>query len=330
MTLYWRESLPLNERSVYDSIYQAIKNKQNEVTIPHTSDKRMLELYLMILDDHPELFYVHPSFGFANGFMKSQIFLSYYDNANNEQQVINYIDQVTIHLINNLKAVKDDYQKIVRILNFLSMKIDYEIDSDNNQNLATAMCNGKAQCSGYSRTFKYLADKLGIWCICVYGDYVNNNQRTPHEWNIVKVNQEYYHLDVTSACCSSKAHNKHVQNYQLLFNDDEIKARNYNWKFNTTPKCTKRLIVDINGSIRVNDESNIFNNFYDLRNFLKKSMENRETIISFLVNITTYSPEKITEMVKKEIEKTLASLKIRYTMKIQIQGQNYILNMMYS
>lgn len=54
------------------------------------------------------------------------------------------------------------------------------------------LLNGKALCEGYSKAFMYLCQKSGIECICVAG-YANED----HMWNMLKLDGEWYHMDVT-------------------------------------------------------------------------------------------------------------------------------------
>ena len=52
---------------------------------------------------------------------------------------------------------------------------------------------GEALCEGYSKTFAYLCQSVGIPCVCVHG-YGNGGD---HMWNMVQLDGEWYHVDVT-------------------------------------------------------------------------------------------------------------------------------------
>ena len=51
----------------------------------------------------------------------------------------------------------------------------------------------KAKCGGYARTFMLLLSAAGIECHCILGTGENEN----HVWNIVKIEDVYYYVDVT-------------------------------------------------------------------------------------------------------------------------------------
>ena len=60
-------------------------------------------------------------------------------------------------------------------------------------NIIGAFCHGKAVCEGYSRAMQIMCFMLGINCSVVTGTVDE-----PHMWNLVKIDGNWYHLDLTS------------------------------------------------------------------------------------------------------------------------------------
>lgn len=56
-----------------------------------------------------------------------------------------------------------------------------------------ALVLGKAVCGGYAEAFKLFMDLLGIECYVVVG----SGDGIPHAWNMVELDGDYYHIDVT-------------------------------------------------------------------------------------------------------------------------------------
>ncbi|MDE6618486.1 MAG: hypothetical protein K2K13_05635, partial [Clostridiales bacterium] len=87
---------------------------------------------------------------------------------------------------------------------------------------------GKALCEGYSKAFKVIMDKLGIPCVLIAGpacngiDSVDGRESTyePHMWNAVRVEGEWYGVDVTW----NDTENNHGK-YLLLGEDSLMKSR---------------------------------------------------------------------------------------------------------
>lgn len=57
------------------------------------------------------------------------------------------------------------------------------------------LVNGSAICGGYTNAYMYILNKCGIECSTVTG--LDPEDDTPHIWNVVKMDGEYYHVDVT-------------------------------------------------------------------------------------------------------------------------------------
>lgn len=65
---------------------------------------------------------------------------------------------------------------------------------DDLRNVYGALVLKKAVCAGYASAFLYLMQQLGIECMYVRGNCSGEGR---HGWNIVKLEGDYYHVDVT-------------------------------------------------------------------------------------------------------------------------------------
>lgn len=68
----------------------------------------------------------------------------------------------------------------------------YDLTADMNQSAYSALVNGKSVCAGYARAYQYLLQQLGIPCY-----YCTGYSGGDHAWNIVKLEDGYYNVDVT-------------------------------------------------------------------------------------------------------------------------------------
>ena len=108
------------------------------------------------------------------------------------------IEQEKDIIINNLKG--SDYQNIVFIHDYIVDKIDY--DSTYNEigsyNIYGALVRKKCVCEGYAKAFKYLANSAGYECELMQGTATNSSgQSESHAWNCIKINDNWYEVDVT-------------------------------------------------------------------------------------------------------------------------------------
>lgn len=101
-----------------------------------------------------------------------------------------------------IRKIPTDYNEIEKILfiyKYLGRKIKYDkaIASLNYEERETHDCNSiydvlfenKGVCSSIAVTFRTLMDAVGIECQVVMSE--------EHEWNVVKINGHWYHLDLT-------------------------------------------------------------------------------------------------------------------------------------
>jgi transglutaminase-like putative cysteine protease len=68
----------------------------------------------------------------------------------------------------------------------------YDFNARHGQTMYSALVEGGSVCAGYTHAFQYLMQQMGIPCAYVLG-YANGY----HAWNIVKLDNEYYAMDVT-------------------------------------------------------------------------------------------------------------------------------------
>lgn len=97
-------------------------------------------------------------------------------------------------VINKADSQLTDYAKLKYIHDWIVNNTVYTLNGPAYKSEADgAVVYGKALCEGYSKTFMYMAQKLGFECICVVGSVDN----TAHMWNMVKLNGAWYHVDAT-------------------------------------------------------------------------------------------------------------------------------------
>ena len=96
-------------------------------------------------------------------------------------------------------------------------------------------------CAGYSSMFKLLCDQLGIYCIYVSGTAKGKDGWDVHSWNIVRINGNYYHIDVTFD--SGRFHANGKYEYKYYLRSDAAIQQDHQWdrkKYPAVPKDFKR------------------------------------------------------------------------------------------
>ena len=103
----------------------------------------------------------------------------------------NKFEQKTIEIINGASKLSTDYEKEKYVYDAIIDATEYDIDASVNQSPYSALVNGKSVCAGYARAFQYIMIRLGV------PTYYCAGMSKGHAWNIVKLENGYYHVDLT-------------------------------------------------------------------------------------------------------------------------------------
>ncbi len=121
-----------------------------------------------------------------------------------------------------LDSDMSDFEKEIEIIRWLVENCTYEKgDGWENATAYSCIINGRAQCSGYADAFLQTAKACGLDVRYVYNDY--------HAWNLIKLDGDWYHVDVTwedpvgdNDYGSSKLRNKYIN-----LEDSEIRTATF-------------------------------------------------------------------------------------------------------
>lgn len=91
----------------------------------------------------------------------------------------------------------DDHEKLKYFHDRIILNCDYSDESVNSYSAYGCLIEGKAVCEGYSKAMLMLCERSGILCIPVFGSSVSDGTDTPHMWNKVLINKNWYNIDVT-------------------------------------------------------------------------------------------------------------------------------------
>lgn len=83
------------------------------------------------------------------------------------------------------------YDKVLAVHDYLCNTVVYQETGEDSHSAYGALINKVAVCEGYALAFQKIMDTMGIPCFVATG-----NQ---HAWNVVQVDGQWYHIDVTNA-----------------------------------------------------------------------------------------------------------------------------------
>lgn len=189
------QMLSENQQSVYRQIYANAQNLTEkfapEKTVSASDVKTAFEA---VIGDHPEMFWLETGYSskyLANG-QCVEIDLKYNSTADDLESAKHRFDAAAQNLITGAASLDSNYEKEKYVHDALASAVTYDLTADMNQSAYSALVNGKSVCAGYARAYQYLLQQLGIPCY-----YCTGYSGGDHAWNIVKLEDGYYNVDVT-------------------------------------------------------------------------------------------------------------------------------------
>ncbi len=142
--------------------------------------------------DHPEFFWLKPSYRYFyndDGYI-TKVCPSYY--SQDIDSLTADVEQSVNGALAGMWGLSSDVEKVKYAHDYLTQTIDY-IKNDMDQSAYSGFVWNQTVCTGYSKCFAYMMQKMGIPSAVVIGSTDGIN----HAWNILELDGEYYLMDVT-------------------------------------------------------------------------------------------------------------------------------------
>ncbi len=197
-----------DEKSVYDTVLEAINTFTSEINdfSASVTDSQIQKIVDFIQRDHPEIFWFQHGAVFYFDKMTrivSRVELKYCMTQEEAEKRQEKIDMATKSFLTSVTDDMSDYEATLHIYENIIQLVDYDTIGLERQRRTTVsvevpddlrsiygvFVNKKAVCAGYAKAMQYLLNLCGIECTYVTSD--------SHAWNLIKLEGDYYHMDVT-------------------------------------------------------------------------------------------------------------------------------------
>lgn len=190
------EILNDKEKKAYINIFNKIKEHPEYIRIPSLTNKEFNNVFFAVKNDNPDILCFSDSCNMVSFLNASFIQLNYVHDFDKCNKMMSDLNQLTDKIISEMN-VDTDFEKELYIHDYIVRNCSYE-ESTNASSAYGCLIDNKAICSGYSRAAMILLKKAGIECMVISGTGITSeNEKISHMWNIVWLNNEAYHLDVT-------------------------------------------------------------------------------------------------------------------------------------
>lgn len=193
---YGYNSLSANEKEAYARLFDAVSNYTSaDIGDLGISWETAKKVYWAFDYDNPQFYWLADGCGasYYNINVMQTLKPNYSLTQQQAEKIRSQFEAAAQEIID--KALEKDsvYEQLEVINNELVLRTDYtSVGSSYISEASGPLVYGKALCEGYSKAFMYLAQSIGVKCVCVVG-YAGES----HMWNMVEVDGEWYHVDVT-------------------------------------------------------------------------------------------------------------------------------------
>lgn len=195
---YAYSMLNVDEQRLYMEILTILRTMSSDITISSRDTNQIDKVFKSVMIDHPKIFYVqgYSMTKMTRGGVLNKITLSgtysmsQSEKIEKEQQAI----AAAAAILNGMPGGMSEYDKVKYVYEYLVRNTEYDINSEQNQNILSVFLNGRTVCQGYAKAAQYLLNQSGIFCTLAEG-VVKGNE--PHVWNVVRIDGKYYNVDVT-------------------------------------------------------------------------------------------------------------------------------------
>ncbi len=188
-----------SQKAFYKQLYANITAMETEV-VPYMdiTDEDAVDVVMAVFNDHPELFWLDTSFtySYTQDHMCAEIVLSFNSLSEHIDEYQKKFEEAAEEIIAAAQNLSDDYAKEKYVHDAVIDLVEYDLESSFSQSAFSALVNHRTVCAGYAKAFQYIMTKLQIPTY-----YVTGTAEEDHAWNIVKLDGEYYNVDLTWDDC---------------------------------------------------------------------------------------------------------------------------------
>ena len=207
-------------QAVYDQIVEGIQEQEERFAVSTRDAKVLEQAFAAVLADYGEFFWVS-GYKYHTYTMDDEVMYlvaepCYTMDVNERKEVQQQVDAAIEQWLGDISATATDYDKSKYVFESLIQRVDYDETAEDNQNILSVFLHGKTVCQGYAEAAEVLLHRLGIQSVVVTG--TANGE--PHAWNLVRLDGEYYYMDVTwgnsSYFTAEDSEEKKTVNYYYL------------------------------------------------------------------------------------------------------------------
>ena len=189
---YPYQQLNTKEQQLYTALYDGISAHQGTIVLPGVyREEEYKKVYLLLMMQEPQFFYVDTQYMLAEHMAETNICYRY--DAETAAKMTKELDAAADRILEQVSYTQTEWQKLRTIHDGIAAGCTYEIGARSDDAYG-CLVDGIAQCEGYAKAFLYVTRRAELETMCVTG---KSERGVLHVWNMVQIDGNYYHVDVT-------------------------------------------------------------------------------------------------------------------------------------
>ena len=188
--------MKLDMDTLYRQVEQTIRQHEGYLNVGNSvTETEVRHAIRWVMRDNPDIFWlVHQyHFGKDNGVVSFKYRCSPERHTILQKSINEVVEKdFQFNYVRTLTQLK----QVAYVYKWLLTYCNYNTNSAYNQDIDSVFVRRNSVCTGYAKAAQYLFMLLGIESRLVFGRLNNDKEDGRHCWNIVNIDENYYHLDV--------------------------------------------------------------------------------------------------------------------------------------
>lgn len=229
---YFAKQLDESSLRVFTEIYQGALNHTSDIDFDISIPAKDFDTVMYFINyDCPELIHLsgdyYPIYDPSVGNGVSGVQLIYLMSETDYPKNLTAVKKLIAQFKDELEG-KSDIEKEKYIYDYIFDNCIYDDTDYLSGSVYGALINHIGRCESFCKSLMWCMREMGIECICVSGtqNWQTNSVFNKHSWNIIKIDGEYYHVDVTLDNFKTSFEEDNPPNYGFFNVDDSFVAGN--------------------------------------------------------------------------------------------------------
>lgn len=184
-----------DEKTVYEAVLRGIEDYEETIELPvEITGDDYAKVYCILEKQEGGIFCLGSSYFVSDKMREANMIYRRDKDTFTTREA--ELDEAKNMALAGMPDSSDEYDKVKYIHDYITENCSYVTGVDDSYNSTAYGClvEKKANCEGYSKAFNLLASEAGLRSVVVIG---RTDKDENHAWNQVKVNGEWYNIDVT-------------------------------------------------------------------------------------------------------------------------------------